>query len=684
MERRNTNRLRHALGPSQHLEQRRDRPGLAFVVAHRTGKRHLEARRQQLREEEALLIVTVSLHRKVGQRVAHASAHWIRQQRIFGDGAGKEVAVQADQEQPIEAARAGLHGTQHLNAAALPSQLRAARLLEAAFEEERELLGVEIEREPAAARHFQRKLERVARRVPDVPAELALDPRAKPRQVAGQGRRRRCRGSPRADGTGRDDRGIQQRVRNAAAGRARRAAVLRYPQTVADRQPRVLVFPPLFRSGQRSHVADASGAERVEHEAQVRTLRRNQGALHGSLPVDRVEPALCRHPLAEPEQEQQVRQPPGRGSRGSRLARGRKGNPQAPEVLAERHPVAVQVSRDHGQALGQRPRVEQRAQALGHRAHFGVGARRVEHDDGRRRLAGSRLRHASEASDQAVGERDADVIAGRLAGIRRTIEVEPRAAVAHQRLEQIGLHAGGVGKAVNQHGSAGERRFGIRLESLARPSQPLRGVSQAALSHPLGQAGRNAHDGLRALVELPGLGLGGEHLRHALGVSGLEAGVEQVRHRGFDDAVSVDEGVEALAQRGLLPRRLPGRHGKECVVRGGNQRVGAARDLVHEAIERLDPNAEHRTAAAPQQRGREMLGEGSRGGDDADRPHQSRRLPDPLLAQRFEVGEQPRLEGPRAPCRTERRVRGDLIPHLLPAPPSGERAYQSSTRRGGV
>jgi hypothetical protein len=109
------------------------------------------------------------------------------------------------------------------------------------------------------------------------------------------------------------------------------------------------------------------------------------------------------------------------------------------QVQAQGEDVGVQAARDHGQALGARPGIQQLPQSLGDVAGLGVGPGRLDQRDVRGRLLAFRLDDRCAGHRQALAKARAER-ASRLrpllsAGIRRALEQYLRAAQAHQRFE---------------------------------------------------------------------------------------------------------------------------------------------------------------------------------------------------------------------------------------------------------
>ena len=104
------------------FDERRRRRRAAGRIALCTREVDLRRRRDELSEQEALLLVSLRLDRQVGQHVAQRAAQRVGQQRIFRDAAREHAALEPDHAQRGEAARARLHYREHLDAAAAAAE----------------------------------------------------------------------------------------------------------------------------------------------------------------------------------------------------------------------------------------------------------------------------------------------------------------------------------------------------------------------------------------------------------------------------------------------------------------------------------------------------------------------------------------------------------------------------------
>ena len=93
-------------------------------IALRAREMDLGRRRDELREQEALLLVALALDRQIGEHVAQRAAQRVGQQRVLRDAAREHAAVEPDHAQRGEAARARLHHGEHLDAAAASRRAR--------------------------------------------------------------------------------------------------------------------------------------------------------------------------------------------------------------------------------------------------------------------------------------------------------------------------------------------------------------------------------------------------------------------------------------------------------------------------------------------------------------------------------------------------------------------------------
>ena len=208
----------------------------------------------------------------------------------------------------------------------------------------------------------------------------------------------------------------------------------------------------------------------------------------------------------------------------------------------------------------------------------------------RSRLDGALARDQDQALAQPPGEAAAGVGLGRPRGIGRLVHQHARAALANQLLDQLRAQTGRIGEAVDPDGAGGKRRIRVANQRLARRAQQQRTVTDAFALHRFETAHRDTRDRERGLAR-GRMRVGGfERVEHRLGAIGVESRVEQVRHRGLDRRVAVDEPPEPLAQQRLVGREPAHQHREERIG-GGRPGPAAFEDLEREREEGLHEDA---------------------------------------------------------------------------------------------
>ena len=93
---------------------------------------------------------------------------------------------------------------------------------------------------------------------------------------------------------------------------------------------------------------------------------------------DGFEPSLCRRRVRLSQHSEQRSHPTPRSGERAAFTYRRKRNAEPCEVLAQRNPVAGEVSRDHTDALRRHSAIDELAYAVRHRAGFGTFTRRAQ------------------------------------------------------------------------------------------------------------------------------------------------------------------------------------------------------------------------------------------------------------------------------------------------------------------
>jgi hypothetical protein len=148
------------------------------------------------------------------------------------------------------------------------------------------------------------------------------------------------------------------------------------------------------------HIAQPRCAELVECVAQIGALGRGERMVARAIcgaglrqlePGDGFEPAIRGRVCAQLEQVDEGAQPATRRAGGSPGSVSGERYAEAGQLLAQRQRVALEIASHHGDALGHGSLVQQAPQAIGHGAHLGVRAGRLDPLDARRRQRRGRL-----------------------------------------------------------------------------------------------------------------------------------------------------------------------------------------------------------------------------------------------------------------------------------------------------
>jgi hypothetical protein len=287
-------------------------------------------------------------------------------------------------------------------------------------------------------------------------------------------------------------------------------------------------------------------------------------------------------------------------------------------MAPKRQPIALEVAPDNRHTFRHNARLKEGLYTPSDLSHFTVDADGMEQGDTRmlRHRTHRATRKRGEAPEETGRERNLGMSAPRLL----RLGTGPRGPVQHETgtiteklLEEIGGKTGCIGKAVNEQ-PAGREQLRTRGEELRRATKDARPPGRSKLlKSPLRPSGDRDHrprpDPLSAA---PGpFAFRRQELLDRLAMHRLEAGVEQIAHCRRDMPVTLDQMIETLPQRGLLPRQ-PGHDEIEQQIARGNGRSGTLGDFAGETVESLEshtrgcprPGSERPTDMEPQAPGR--------------------------------------------------------------------------------
>ena len=192
---------------------------------------------------------------------------------------------------------------------------------------------------------------------------------------------------------------------------------------------------------------------------------------------------------------------------------------------------------------------------------------------------------------------------------RGSLEPQVRVGQAQQLRDQVGLHSGRVGEAVEPEAGGGQEAR-IALEAGARRGERARAMPCLTGVEPLRHARRHAHQRLRSTDRAGRAGLLRQLLGQHLGVDVEQAGVEQVVHHAHHRAVAVAEPIEPVGQGRLASREPTYLHGEE-----GFRRPGEARrldDRARDTVEGVELEGEQRPTVLRHQPRGEVLAQAAR------------------------------------------------------------------------
>ena len=512
----------------------------------------MRSRREQLGEQEALLVEAELLDRHVGEHVAHALAQRVREQRILAQAAREGVARESHHEEPLEAAPARLGRVEHLHAAAAPAERNDEVRNQVTAHEQDEI----AEREPEiggklAPQRFERLDDGLPLLAPAIPAEILADERD---QLAELLRTRASRAET-----------IEPGAHRARSGDgAREGVAAQAPAFDAHRLADLGsgIGPPTGDDGELDVAAIQRGAPRARRGAGV-----PGGADRGA---DR---SLRRRRSREPSHRASARRGTPRARAATPRARAdaasaaprlpslppEKGMPRRLEVPAQGRSEGREVARDHPDLLGSLAGIERSPDAGGDLADFGVRTRgfdAFEPDsggDGAGSTARSRAIRIRRSRSRFVKRPPASGSV-RPRGIGGLVHEHARVAMADQLLDQLCAQAGRVGEAVDETARAGRNASGSRTSAsrAARSSSARWPMPPRCISSRQRRATRATASAVSREVSLESAASSASSDR--VGAAGVEAGVEQIGHRGFDRGVAIDERAQPFAQQRLLGR----------------------------------------------------------------------------------------------------------------------------------
>ena len=158
----------------------------------------------------------------------------------------------------------------------------------------------------------------------------------------------------------------------------------------------------------------------------------------------------------------------------------------------------------------------------------------------------------------------------------------------------------------------------------------------------------------------------GDGFEEAALVRRLEAGVEEVLHRGAHGGIALAQRLEGPAQRRLVPRLAVDEQPDEGIG-PGDRLLRPLEDLTGQAAERLDHRPRRGASAPAHEAGGHVLAEAPGGHHDASRAREERPEAGRIAArvaqlrrEGLEPREQRLLRRPRAALDLDRRRRGSL------------------------
>jgi len=677
--RRARTRQRDGLGPvvSQQphpVEVRRGQPHAAVVVARLPAHRDVLGAREKRREQVALLVAALELDRERGQLGAPRLAHAVGKQRVLADDARQRMTVGADDEQVLEREAARVRHVEHAHAAPAPARRPDADAGPARTQPRERLVALEDD----VARRLG--AQRGEPRGPAARGIVGLEARGR-----GQGPRPQPPGHERLEvvevpreGGARGPAGARleqgrdpiARALEALAGECTGGdpgadglvAVLVVPDgTQAEPHRQAQPLAPLedHVDVEPRDVPEPARAGRREADAQVVVERR---ALRGPERRERRVRALLEQRDERAGAPRAVEQIGGRPGPRPRDAVGREVPPRGHEDLVER-------ARDDADGLGPRARLEQRVDAPGDLGQLGVGARRGERARPRGRAVRARAPpHArgparAQPGEEATREARAGVLGARRGRIVGVLDEDRAAECREQRPEQARRRARRVREADDEQRAR-------RQQPGAVLGQHARGVRERVLvarGTDLGQGRRDARgdggDRRGPLGDRRGPGRARQRRPVALG----QAGVEQIAHAGREQPGPsvdlLDEGAQRRVAGGLAAH-------DELEQRAAARRraARALEDLLRDDAHGLDADAEDGRGDVAHDRQREVLAQGPRRHDDADRPREARRLAPGRRVQAAQATHELGLAPPRVARDDDRSSRGHGRPCYRPPP----------------
>jgi hypothetical protein len=571
------------------VEKRRGRERLALFVRARGDEIDLGSRAEQLREEEALLIVPLALDRQVGQKIAQPRAQAVGQERIGTHGARKAVAREAGDDDPAKGAAARLGHREQRHAAAGAAERRGVERAPRLAEQQHELGGRHLE----GPRQEVRSLGEGSERVEESSLILGgVDDRA---HQVGHGAERRGEGLASAERLEASQELLGPAPGQAEGGTSQRSS--RRAQGGAGRRGRSLLAEGFWlgRAGGET-VADGQQQARLRHLDLCQSRETPRAAAQSS------EPDL---PGPGPRSFGQQLSRDGEGQAERGVSPAIEELQQAPRAPGERRCRPNAPRRRQGLAVDLAR--QQRAGERGIPAHDGDLFRSLASGDPLRDQADRGLRFARRIGGGIERQarrvrRSVEVLAGqealesfgepaaespdraaRSVELPRIEEHDRGRAKANEQVEQVAGDAGGVGEAVNEHRRRGQGALGIDGKAVGGARVEV-GVDRQPESRELA-AGRSGDPAKRgSTVE----GFAAEHralfleaFERRLEMLLAETSVEQVADRPLRAGKAVDQGLEVLRECPLAPCQALDHDRQEQVARV----VGAPGALEHGASE---------------------------------------------------------------------------------------------------